>query len=97
MYFVFIIDYFVARQKDNLQRRVLDAAARRRRQRKALEALEADNFQDDPHADLKMSKRAPKFEEMLGGEAKGIHVYFFYLGIPCIDVQGSKFNIFFIR
>ncbi len=51
--------------KEVQQRRVLDAAARRRRQRKALEALEADNFQEDPHADLKMSKKAPKFEESI--------------------------------
>ena len=41
---------------------MLDQASRKRRQRKALEALEADNFQDDPHADLKMNKRAPKFD-----------------------------------
>jgi len=41
----------------------LDETARKRRQRKALEALEDDNFQEDPHADLKMNKRAPKFEE----------------------------------
>ena len=46
---------------------MLDEAARRRRQRKALEALEQDNFQDDPHADLKMSKKAPKFEESMEG------------------------------
>jgi len=45
--------------------RVLDEAARRRRQRKALEALEHDNFSEDPHADLKMSKKAPKFEEVM--------------------------------
>lgn len=32
--------------------RVLDEAARRRRARKALEALEQDNFHDDPHGDL---------------------------------------------
>lgn len=32
--------------------RVLDAAARYRRQKKALEALEQDNFHDEPHADL---------------------------------------------
>ena len=51
------------RIKDGQQKRILDDASRRRRQRKALEALEADNFQDDPHADLKMSKKAPKFEE----------------------------------
>lgn len=51
------------RIKDVQQKRVLDEAARRRRQRKVLEALEEDNFQEDPHADLKMNKRAPKFEE----------------------------------
>ena len=60
-------EYFFipARIKDAKQRRVLDEAARRRRQRKALEALEQDNFQEDPHADLKMSKKAPKFEESM--------------------------------
>ncbi|ESN94005.1 hypothetical protein HELRODRAFT_186049 [Helobdella robusta] len=51
------------RIKDVQARRVLDDAARRRRQRKALDALEEDNFQEDPHADLKMNKKAPKFEE----------------------------------
>jgi len=45
--------------------RVLDAAARYRRQKKQLEALEQDNFHDEPHADLVMSKRAPKFQETL--------------------------------
>ena len=40
------------RIKDANQKRVLDEAARRRRARKALEALEQDNFHDDPHADL---------------------------------------------
>ena len=34
------------------QRRILDDATRMRRARKALESLESDNFQDDPHADL---------------------------------------------
>ncbi|XP_060567154.1 zinc finger HIT domain-containing protein 1-like [Ruditapes philippinarum] len=53
------------RIKDAEQKRILDEAARRRRQRKALEALEQDNFQEDPHADLKMSKKAPKFEESM--------------------------------
>lgn len=41
-----------ARQKDVNSRRILDEAARRRRARKALEALEQDNFHDDPHANL---------------------------------------------
>lgn len=40
------------RIKDAYQKRVLDEAARKRRQKKALEALEQDNFHDDPHADL---------------------------------------------
>ncbi|KAK3783743.1 hypothetical protein RRG08_063405 [Elysia crispata] len=53
------------RIKDGQQLRILDEAARRRRQRKALEALEQDNFSEDPHADLKMSKKAPKFEEVM--------------------------------
>ena len=53
----------IGRIKEAQQRRVLDDSTRRRRQRKALEALEEDNFQEDPHADLKMNKRAPKFEE----------------------------------
>lgn len=33
-------------------KRVLDDATRNRRLRKALEALEVDNYHDDPHADL---------------------------------------------
>jgi len=32
--------------------KVLDQVARSRRQKKALESLEQDNFQDEPHADL---------------------------------------------
>ena len=51
---------------------MLDQAARLRRQRKALEALEADNFQDDPHADLKMSKKAPRFDDGLDLKETGM-------------------------
>ena len=40
------------------QRRVMDEASRQRRARKKLESLEQDNFHDDPHADLVMSKKA---------------------------------------
>ncbi|XP_054710217.1 zinc finger HIT domain-containing protein 1-like [Uloborus diversus] len=53
------------RQKDANQRKVLDEAARKRRIMKQLEALEADNYHDDPHANLVMHKNAPKFEETL--------------------------------
>ena len=45
-------------QRITEQRRVLDDASRQRRARKALENLEQDNFHDDPHADLVMSKKA---------------------------------------
>ena len=45
------------RVKDQ-QRRVMDEASRQRRARKKLESLEQDNFHDDPHADLVMSKKA---------------------------------------
>jgi len=53
------------RIKDAEKKRVLDEAARRRRARKALEALEQDNFHEDPHADLVMSKKVPKFQDSL--------------------------------
>lgn len=53
------------RIKDAYSKRVLDDASRKRRQKKALEALEQDNFHEDPHADLVMSKKAPKFQETL--------------------------------
>lgn len=44
------------RIKDANQKRILDEATRKRRQKKALEALEQDNFHDDPHADLGVYK-----------------------------------------
>lgn len=53
------------RIKDVNQKRVLDEASRKRRARKAVEALEQDNFHDDPHADLVMSKKLPKFNDNL--------------------------------
>jgi len=52
------------------QGRILDDAARSRRQKKALEALELDNYHEEPHADLVMSKKAPKFQESLDGTKK---------------------------
>lgn len=51
------------RGRDTDRRKVLDDAARKRRARKAVEALEQDNFHEDPHADLVMSKKVPKFAE----------------------------------
>jgi len=45
------------------KKRVLDEAARNLRSRRALEALEQDNFHEDPHSDLVMSKKVPKFHD----------------------------------
>lgn len=54
------------------QRKVMDEATRRRRARKALESLEQDNFHDDPHADLVMSKKALNlFQDQSGGLGGG--------------------------
>lgn len=52
------------RSQDPNQRRVLDCATRQRRLNRQLEALEKDNFQDDPHASLpQLVKRLPQFDE----------------------------------
>lgn len=40
------------RIKDANHKRILDEDSRKRRQKKALEALEQDNFHEDPLADL---------------------------------------------
>ncbi|KAJ8943270.1 hypothetical protein NQ318_017288 [Aromia moschata] len=53
------------RIKDNDKRRVVDETSRKRRHRKVMELLESDNYHDDPHADLVMSKRIPKFDDNL--------------------------------
>ena len=49
-----------------LQRRVLDEATRKRRQQRQLEALERDNFHDDPHAafaHLAVKSKLPSFTD----------------------------------
>ena len=53
------------RSQDPNQRRVLDCATRQRRLVRQLEALEKDNFQDDPHASLpqQLAKRLPQFDD----------------------------------
>lgn len=59
------------RVKDADKKRVLDEASRIRRARRALNALEQDNFHEDPHADLVMSKKVPKFDENLTEQTNG--------------------------
>lgn len=57
------------RIKDADKKKVLDVATRNRRARKALESLEMDNYQQDPHADIVLNKKAPKFLDTI--ESKG--------------------------
>ena len=58
----------IARQKALSGKRVLDDYARRRRQKRQLDALEMDNFGDDPHANLAVSKvkKLPSFTDTEG-------------------------------
>lgn len=54
-------------RKSNLIQRnqVLNEHARDRRRKQQLAQLERDNFHDDPHANLTMHKKAPKFEDTI--------------------------------
>ena len=58
-FFMFML--YLARQKALSGKRVLDEYARKRRQRRQLDALEMDNFGDDPHANLAKAKKLPSF------------------------------------
>lgn len=52
------------------QYRILDEANRNRRIRQQVEQLERDNFHEDPHANLVMHKKAPKFEDVNNRNSK---------------------------
>ncbi|XP_065889308.1 zinc finger HIT domain-containing protein 1-like isoform X2 [Dysidea avara] len=61
----------LGRSRSANQVRVLDAATRSRRQKRQLEALEKDNFQEDPHAafaHLAKTVKLPSFND--GTESK---------------------------
>lgn len=45
------------------QYRVMDDIARKRRLKHDLDQLERDNYHDDPHANLSLSKKVPKFDD----------------------------------
>ncbi|XP_071950353.1 zinc finger HIT domain-containing protein 1-like isoform X2 [Antedon mediterranea] len=52
------------RIRDQQQRRILDKFTRAKRMRKQLDALEQDNFQEDPQANLVLlKKKLPQFDE----------------------------------
>lgn len=60
--------------RSRAQVRVLDTATRARRQKRQLEALEKDNFQEDPHAafaHLVKSVKLPSFHD--GTECKSLN------------------------
>lgn len=52
------------------QYRVMDDIARKRRLKRDLDSLEMDNYHEDPHANLTMSKKVPKFDDGPKGEDK---------------------------
>lgn len=53
----------LARLKDANSRKILDQYSRAKRLRKQLEALEQDNFQEDPHIHLNTpNKKLPQFD-----------------------------------
>ncbi|XP_054154351.1 zinc finger HIT domain-containing protein 1-like [Oppia nitens] len=65
----------VASNRQSLQRqqyRVLDESGRNRRKRNQLDQLERDNFHEDPHANLAMHKKAPKFEDNPKANSTGV-------------------------
>ncbi|KAL9964094.1 hypothetical protein ACROYT_G027676 [Oculina patagonica] len=56
------------RIRDISSRKILDSATRRRRQKRQLEALEKDNFQDDPHSHLTVvpaKMKVPAFNDTM--------------------------------
>ncbi|XP_067043365.1 zinc finger HIT domain-containing protein 1-like isoform X1 [Acropora muricata] len=61
------------RIKDISSRKVLDHATRKRRQKRQLDALEKDNFQEDPHAHLNVvpaKMKVPAFNDTMEDKRK---------------------------
>lgn len=61
----------LGRIRDISSRKILDDATRKRRQKRHLEALEKDNFQDDPHSHLTVvpaaKMKVPAFNDTMEG------------------------------
>ena len=73
---------FAGRIKDTNQKRILDSYTRAKRLRKQLEALEQDNYQEDPQANLVIpNKKLPQFDS---NEGSKFHIERFAV-TPCID------------
>ncbi|CAH3171173.1 unnamed protein product, partial [Porites evermanni] len=61
------------RIKDISSRKILDDATRKRRQKRHLEALEKDNFQEDPHSHLTVvpaKMKVPAFNDTMEDKRK---------------------------
>ena len=66
-----LVQIFAGRIKEVTNKKILDNATRKRRQKRQLEALEKDNFQDDPHAHLTAvpaKLKIPAFKDTMEGE-----------------------------
>lgn len=57
-------------QSTRPQYRVMDEIARKRRLKHELDSLERDNYHEDPHANLTLSKKIPKFDDGPKGDEK---------------------------
>lgn len=60
----------LGRIRDISSRKILDSATRKRRQKRQLDALEKDNFQDDPHSHLTVvpaKMKVPAFNDTMEG------------------------------
>ena len=65
-----ILFILLGRIRDISSRKILDDATRKRRQKRHLEALEKDNFQEDPHSHLTVvpaKMKVPAFNDTMEG------------------------------
>lgn len=77
----YLID-IVGRIRDISNRKILDSATRKRRQKRQLEALEKDNFQDDPHSHLTVvpaKMKVPAFNDTMEGNITRIWLQQYYI------------------
>ena len=87
---------FLGRIRDISSRKILDTATRKRRQKRQLEALEKDNFQDDPHSHLTVvpaKMKVPAFNDTMEGNYHHKNVENFCDG-QIIIVQFKKISFY---
>lgn len=77
------------------QFKVIDELSRKRRLKRELDSLERDNFQEDPHANLTLSKKVPRFEDgpkSVGGERRKSNIRLRALNLAQLIEEDSKRN-----